>query len=374
MRVLWHSAAPWTPTGYGTQTALWTRYLRDAGHDVAVSAYYGNPGHATQWEGIPVFPAPMEANVDALIRGHAERWRADVIVLLCDVWLLDPKNFAGGPRVLAWTPVDTTPLSLGDTRFHMQGPPNIRAVAMSEHGRAELVAAGVRNVAYIPHGIDVDLFRPDPARDELRAAYGIGPRTFAVGMAFNNIDPFRKATPQQMAAFAAYHRANRDSVLFVHSMTQIKGSLDLHTVASTLGITDVVRFADQYRMRAGDYTDAEMARWYAAMDVVLNATCGEGFGIPAVEAQACGTPVILANNTTGRQLRGPGGQLVDTVPFWNPTHGAWWGLPVVDRITQALARSAASRSDETRRRVRRFAEAYDYRAIGPEWVKLIEDD
>lgn len=372
MRILWHSTAPWQPTGYGTQTALWSRWLRDQGHEVALSAYYGNPGYTTEWEGMTVYASPMEANPDAIVMGHARRHEADLIILLCDVWILDPWRFDGPTPVLTWIPIDVAPLSIGDTNFVTQGPPNIRALAMSEHGREQLAAAGVKPVGVLPHGIDTTLFAPDPHRAELRAAFGIVAGQFAVGMNFNNIDPWRKSAAEQLRGFAEFHRRRPDSVLFVHSMAQVRGSLDLETVVRTLGITDAVRFCDQYRMRAGDYSDVDMVRWYNAMDVVLNATRGEGFGIPAIEAQACGTPVILSRNTTGPQLCGSSSLLVDTVPMYNPTHNAWWSTPIVSQISKALASiRLAGTTPAARRKARDFALQYDYRRIGPAWTEIL---
>jgi glycosyltransferase involved in cell wall biosynthesis len=41
---------------------------------------------------------------------------------------------------------------------------------------------------------------------------------------------------------------------------------------------------------------------YNSMDVLMSASKGEGFGIPIVEAQACGTPVIVGDWTSMGEL------------------------------------------------------------------------
>ena len=39
--LLWHSCAPWAPSGYGSQTGIWTQELTKMGHEVVVSSYWG---------------------------------------------------------------------------------------------------------------------------------------------------------------------------------------------------------------------------------------------------------------------------------------------------------------------------------------------
>jgi glycosyltransferase involved in cell wall biosynthesis len=45
-----------------------------------------------------------------------------------------------------------------------------------------------------------------------------------------------------------------------------------------------------------------MAQIYSALDVHCGVTMGEGFGIPIIEAQACGTPVIVGDWTSMPEL------------------------------------------------------------------------
>ena len=54
--IMWHSCAPWSASGYGTQTAIWTQKLRDMGHEVVISAFWGLAGAATTWNGITILP------------------------------------------------------------------------------------------------------------------------------------------------------------------------------------------------------------------------------------------------------------------------------------------------------------------------------
>ena len=62
-----------------------------------------------------------------------------------------------------------------------------------------------------------------------------------------------------------------------------------------------------------DITDAEMPALYAQSDLVLFASTYEGFGMPIIEAQATGRPVVTSGVTAMPQVAGAGACLVD--PF-----------------------------------------------------------
>jgi D-inositol-3-phosphate glycosyltransferase len=59
----------------------------------------------------------------------------------------------------------------------------------------------------------------------------------------------------------------------------------LKELATWLGIDDVVRFSPPVPR-------ADLAQWYRAADLVVVPSYSESFGLVALEAQACGTPVV----------------------------------------------------------------------------------
>ena len=80
----------------------------------------------------------------------------------------------------------------------------------------------------------------------------------------------------------------------------------------------------------------DWAAVYAAMDGMLVASYGEGFGSPTGEAQACGTRVIGSNGAATPDLVSDDGWLVDGQPRWDAGQDAMWQTPSVPSIVEAL--------------------------------------
>ena len=110
-----------------------------------------------------------------------------------------------------------------------------------------------------------------------------------------------------------------------------------------------------------------MAQWYGVLDVLSNASYGEGFGLPIVEAQACGTPVVVADNSTGPELCGAG-WAVETSLYWNRGHSSWWGRPDIAAIADAYE-SALGKAAGLREQAREFALAYDADVVAETYWK-----
>ena len=76
------------------------------------------------------------------------------------------------------------------------------------------------------------------------------------------------------------------------------------SVLSDINHKEAVRFI-------GFVPDEDMPALYSAADVFLFPTLYEGFGIPVVEAQQCGTPVLTSNGSSLPEVGGDGALYVD---------------------------------------------------------------
>ena len=146
-------------------------------------------------------------------------------------------------------------------------------------------------VEVVHPGVDLDVFRPTDVT-VARAALGL-PRDAVVLMFAGRIQPL-KAPDVLLRAVAVL--LERDPGLRQRLVVPVVGGpsgtgLDrpsaLAALAVELGVADVVRFVPPV-------TQAELARWYAAATLVAVPSYNESFGLVAVEAQACGTPVVAA--------------------------------------------------------------------------------
>lgn len=208
----------------------------------------------------------------------------------------------------------------------------------SKWGHEMLTGAGVEN-HYIPHGVEPGVFRVLEDRDkvnEFRAAiFGPECKHLSVIVAANKGYPDRKAFQVQIRAWAAFAKDKPGAKLYIHTEpTPMYGGLDLPELCKSLGILDRVMFPDRYKNFLGMPADY-MALIYNAADVYLGATMSEGFGIPIVEAQACGTPVIVTDFSAMPELVRWGYAIPPRDMFWTPQN-AWQAWPDHEGITDAL--------------------------------------
>lgn len=369
-KALIHSNASWLGSGYGQQAGILAKQLALLGIKPAISGFCGITGARIAHEGIPHFPAGFNPYGLDVIRGHAAEWDADLVITVMDAMVLEPQIMADLGAV-HWMPVDCAPLSVLDRiRLRESG---CTPIAISRFGRDQLSEAGFAPF-FVPHGIDTELFSPgdgNAARDRL----GIPRDAFVVGINAANNDRERKAFPEQMAAFALFRQAHPDALLLMHSLAAGPGT-DLNMVAGLLGIRDAIRWSDRHKYTTGGFTPADMAAWYQVMrgdggGVFSGATYAEGFGLPLLEAQASGIPVVATDHSAMTENCGAG-WLVQGEPWLHREHQAWWAKPRVSEIAETYEAAWGARGDEALAdKARSFALAFDYRALVPEWERVL---
>lgn len=301
MRIMLASVAPWCNSGYGTITSRLAKSLKADGHEVAIAATYGLKGGVTTWEGITVFPHGSELAASDVIQAHVAFWHPDFVISLCDFW--HGGDAYGGSlfKWIPWLPVDHEPLpkKIKDVLARAW-----KVLSMSQAGKIQLDTAGVAN-DLIPLGISEKYHQDGGGRKAWRDAYDISRETFVYGFVGMNVYwPPRKGLDRLLEAFARVHELHSDTKLYLHTTVKAMAvpEFDLRQVMETFQVPeDSVIFTDDYPMFLGISED-HMRAMYNGFDCFVLPTHGEGFGLPVVEAQACGVPIIATDCTSMPEL------------------------------------------------------------------------
>jgi glycosyltransferase involved in cell wall biosynthesis len=358
-KLLWHSNAAWTGTGYGQQTALFCERLKEH-YNLAISAFYGLEGNIVPWNGIPTLPGIGQTYGDQTIEEHARMFfgglRDGLVLTLMDVWVLDPLVW-GQLNLASWVPVDHDPVPkpVRDFFVHSGAVP----IAMSKFGEEQLADL---DPLYCPHAIDTEALKPT---EDAKEALGFPEDAFIVGMvAANKGNPSRKCFAEAFQAFRVFHEKHPEAKLYVH--TEATGrfqGVNLPALLRSVGLDPAsVIYPDQYRAVHFPFQPDHMAKVYSAIDVLLAPSAGEGFGIPVIEAQSCGTPVIVSDFSAQPELVGAG-WLVEGRKHYTPI-GSWQFAPDVEDIVSALEGAYRERGNPaTAEQARAKALEYDIEKV-----------
>lgn len=174
-------------------------------------------------------------------------------------------------------------------------------VTVSEHSRKDICSTlGVdpSRVRVVPNGVDLMSFQsvvPSARRTAVRARYGL-PERFI--LYFGGTRPY-KNVDQIVTAYALLDSNTRKQVKLV--ITRMDA--DLQHLATKLGVANDVTFT-----RPID--DVDKVAIYQMAEVALLVSQYEGFGIPAIESMAAGTPVIVSSVASLPEVCGGAAALV----------------------------------------------------------------
>jgi glycosyltransferase involved in cell wall biosynthesis len=157
-------------------------------------------------------------------------------------------------------------------------------------------------VIVVPHGVDHGRFRPAPAGDpadlDLLHAVGVRPPFLAFA---GTVEP-RKDLPTLVAAFARV-AATRPELRLVLVGGDGWGSSDLHGAIGRSGVATRI-------IRPGYVPDAALPALFRQSEAVVYPSLVEGFGLPALEALACGAPLVSTTGSAIEEIVGDAAVLV----------------------------------------------------------------
>jgi glycosyltransferase involved in cell wall biosynthesis len=188
-------------------------------------------------------------------------------------------------------------------------------------------------IVVAPYGVDLGRFTPEeaaPGADRrLLAPLGL-PADCPLVAFVGTLEP-RKGVAPLVAAFDAAADRHRDAVLVLGGGTGW-GLAEVERALAT------ARHADRIR-RTGYLPDAAVPALMRQATVVVYPAVEEGYGLPALEALACGAPLITTAGTAMAEMAGDAAQLV------TPGDHAM----LVDALTSALEQGPGGKDAEARR-------------------------
>ena len=382
------SNSPGAPTGYGQQAEHLVERLVRHGVKTASLSNYGLEGrldkYPTKHGDVLHYPrgvAPYSQDVltpwHEAHRSHYDPDLKHAIMTLYDVWVYN--GWEGKAPVICWVPLDHVTTPPGVAKFLKRE--QVTPVAMSPFGLEQLTGAGIE-AHYIPHSIDTKVFtktekvvRADGEKVSVREWMGIPEDKFLVSIvAANKANGIvhRKAYAENFLAFSVFHKEHPDSHLYVHADPSPNvGGFDLGILCKVSGIPpEAVTFANPDELRVG-YSQAHLAGIYSASDVLLATSYGEGFGVPTVEAQACGTRVVASGWAASKDLVSEDSWLVDGQVFWDEPQKAYFQIPNVNSIVTSLSEAyEAPRGFSAT--ARKFALGFDVETVWDEyWMPFL---
>lgn len=369
------SNSPYQPTGYGVQAGHLVEGLLKDGYAVSAISNYGLEGNnsvlTTPYGDVPHYARGFDPYSNDVGPMNHQHWLSqnpgvkDLLITLYDVWVLKGEAWGRLNKIASWTPLD-----------HVTMPPNVEAwlrkpnvtpIAMSPHGERQMTERGIENF-YIPHSIDVKTMQPtfDVNGRETREFFGWKSDDYVVGMVAANKASglvHRKAFSENLLAFANFKKKKADAKLYIHTdPLGAAGGWNLFKLLDSLGIPqEDVRFPSIVDFRYG-MSQNILAAFMTTMDVMLAPSYGEGFGVPTVEAQACGTRVIGSSWAATPDLLADDCYMVEGQPQWDSGQDAWWQIPKVGSIVDALNRAYDTPRERSKTCIE-FASAFDVDAV-----------
>jgi len=386
MRVLWMSDSPTIPSGYGNVTRRVCGYLADRGHEVSILDWQ-TKGKPIPWQNCMLYsklhPMYSPNACRAELVDYVRQLQPDIVVILTDMWWLrdincpDIANFMNTARI-PWAfyyPIDG---DAGEKRLPPRWVHILKTfdlpIAMSRYGCDVAQANGVEP-AYIPHGVDTNVFQPPVDKNLAKQALGYEGKFVVLSDARNQL---RKMIPRTLEIFRRFAANKDDVILRLHCdpndicTRSPECHYDLRSDIAFLNLTEKVSLTKGISTLKGIPLE-QLAQIYQAADVHLLASWGEGFGLPTLQAAATGVVPLALDYTASQELVTGHGEAIRARQCLLDRFGLRRGLIDIDDAVSKLERLYQDRQllASKAQLAREFALPYNWEYLLPQWEELL---
>lgn len=391
MRILSMGDNPKTSTGYGcvwdNLLSNWKK-LKPDWEFLHIGWQNRDRPHETK-EGYVMLPmGNLEYGYDVTYP-NLMKYKPDIFITLCDVgWqsgyiehVQKAKQDGWKGKWIAYTPIDSHYWAM--TWDEILRQPDVN-VAMAKFGEEMMKQQKVPNVRRIDHGVDLDTFKPIN-RNELREKYKVSDK-FVVGFVGRNQQ--RKMLDRVLIGFTEFAKDKEDVILMLHTDAEppMAGGWSLRYWQWKLKIEGKLRLTKPNLDIIGRQRidTNNMNEIYNMMDVFCYGTGGEGFGLPGIECQASGVPLLMTDCSTALDLCRDENKikvLKDSygrdVVIWG-TNGVGFKVPddvhMVELLNKMYKEWKEGKLIERSKEAREFSEKYDWKIIAKQWVDLFDQE
>jgi glycosyltransferase involved in cell wall biosynthesis len=199
------------------------------------------------------------------------------------------------------------PLDLWFDGLAMAGLRRARIVISDSQFTSQTVVEALglvpEKIRVVPLGVAHEVFHPRPIPDAFMQRYQLDPRLRYL-LYVGSENP-RKNLPRLVQAFARV-RASLPRVRLIKLGSPEYGpqAESLRTRIQELGLSDAVLFYDHV-------PDHDLALFYNLAELFCFPSLYEGFGLPPLEAMACGTPVVCSDAASLPEVVGDAAIMID---------------------------------------------------------------
>lgn len=332
MKILLLGDSPHITTGFGVVNKVAAETLKALGHDLVILGAQDFDRTESEYG---TFVAPTRTDTDVMGWADAPRvvqeHNPDMVHIIGDptmvtLWTLHPE-VASRP-VVAYVPIEGAPLNMRWTK-QWEKVPDLRFITCSNYGARVLSEGGFGGLmAY--HGASPDFYEYTTIqREAMRYTMGWDDK-FVVMCVAQNVG--RKNWPRLLEAVALLRKRHPELYLYAHTIpfnNHWLGGHDLPQLVEQIGVQDRVIFNDDLLahndsvpLHGGDRPG--LVDFYNMANGFVLPSKVEGFGLPLVEAMACGLPVATTDYAAQAEVIGDAGIKIPVHDWeWNQGHARY---------------------------------------------------
>jgi len=335
VKVIWISDYPLLGSSFGRVTFTVTRMLEDYDFHCLSLGYRGLPLRLDK--NIHVYPLKRPEQLEYYFR----KIEAEKLVVFHSFYLLEqmkeyPRLFRG--EKIVYIPIETDEVAY---KYISLFDEYDRIIVPSAFSMRALRKVGLK-AKVVPHGVEREFFVPSSKKHkEFRFGY----------LGLNDV---RKQVPRVMRA---YSRLGKGMLVLA---TPMEGYYDLFSLSKVLKISPIF-----VRPKLDDLPMPEenVRDFYQSLDVYVS-PASEAFGLPALEAQACGVPVIASSHGASPEVLGRGALYVKVNEYLETNIGRVGLVDIYDLYIKMKTLLEVERiREKVRREAERNVKRYDWSRV-----------